>query len=554
MGNSAPALWVLKRIRPRIVTILLLTFFHIANAVLLVLFALGSSRVIDSAVQGSKPEFYQACILQAGIIFGILLTLFLSRHLKDKLSAILDRDWKQDILHTLLRSDFSQVSAFHSGELINRMNKDVQTINDSILNTVPSLVSMVTKLAAAITVLLALEPLFSIIVIIAGCIVIVVTAFMRKKLKGLHKRVSEEDGKVSGFLQETLEKLLMVQALDVADEMEYRADRLMERRYQVQRKRKNVSLFSNTCVSIMAFGASFGALLWCSGSLLAGTMSFGTLTAISQLVGQLQTPFVNLSGIIPQYIAMLAAAERLMELEALAKEPGSSIEHPGEVYEAMTAICAQDLCFSYDRDRVFSNASFSIPKGSFGVIVGHSGIGKSTLLKLMLGIFHPESGELYVQTPENRIPLDRSTRRLFAYVPQGNLLLSGTLRDNLMITRPDATEDEVQAAIHLSAMDEFLSALPMGLDTLLGESAAGLSEGQAQRLSIARAVLSQAPILLLDEATSALDIETEALVLQRLHKAGKTCIAVTHRPAALTLSQWQLEIKNGNCTITQTPC
>jgi ATP-binding cassette subfamily B protein len=189
------------------------------------------------------------------------------------------------------------------------------------------------------------------------------------------------------------------------------------------------------------------------------------------------------------------------------------------------------------------------------VITGPSGIGKSTLLKLLLGVFCPDSGELYLQCGEERVPVDRSTRRLFAYVPQGNLLFSGTLRENLIVTAPQATEAALQQAVYVSAMDEFLPQLPQGLDTYIGESGAGLSEGQAQRLAIARAVLGGAPVLLLDECTSALDAETEQKVLQRLRALPKrTCIAVTHRPAARALCDWRLELGEGkircvqNCT------
>ena len=180
------------------------------------------------------------------------------------------------------------------------------------------------------------------------------------------------------------------------------------------------------------------------------------------------------------------------------------------------------------------------------MITGPSGIGKSTLLKLLLGVFRPEAGGLYLRTGGEILTLDRSTRQLFAYVPQGNLLLSGTLRENLTIVKPDASEAEIHRAVHVSAMDEYLPQLPQGLDTVLGESGAGLSEGQAQRLASARAVLGGAPILLLDECTSALDAETENTVLQRLRQLpGRTCIAVTHRPAAIALCDWQLQMEGG---------
>lgn len=551
MKKTSPVFWILRRIKKRIPILIVLTLSHIINALLVVGFSLGTSQVIDSAISGDKSAFIRACIIQASIMLGILLTLAFNRGMHDRLEAQLDMDWKKKLYHGILHGEYAEVSAYHSGELLNRLNNDVRTVNNSILTTLPNLVSMITKLIGATAVLVALEPLFALLIVVAGVLVIGLTSFIRRYLKGLHKRVSEHDGKVSGFLQETLEKLIMVQALDVSDEMESRAHNLMHKRFVVQMKRKNISLTSNTCVSVMVYGAAFATLAWCSIGLLNGTMTFGTMTAVTQLVNQLQAPFANLSGIIPQYVAMTAAAERLMELESISGEPPLSKDDPHAVYEKMTGIGAKNLCFAYDRDRVFNETDFMLPKGQFGVIMGHSGIGKSTLLKLMLGIFHPQEGQLYISTDDQTIPLDRSTRGMFAYVPQGNLLISGTLRENLLLTRPEATEEEIREAIHISAMDDFLPSLPMGLDTVLGEGAAGLSEGQAQRLSIARAILSQAPILLLDEATSALDADTEVLVLERLRSTGKTCIAVTHRPAAIAISDWKLEVVNGKCTLSK---
>lgn len=216
------------------------------------------------------------------------------------------------------------------------------------------------------------------------------------------------------------------------------------------------------------------------------------------------------------------------------------------MYDHMTALRAENLSFSYGQEPVFQNSSFTLPKGAFAVITGPSGIGKSTLLKLLLEIIRPDSGTLYLDGLHGSKLLDRTTRRLFAYVPQGNLLFSGTLRENLTLTRPDATEAQLQQAIYVSCMDAFMDQLPKGLETLLGENAYGLSEGQAQRLAIARAILSEAPILLLDECTSALDVQNEQLVLQRLRELkDRTILAVTHRPAALALADWQLEVSDG---------
>lgn len=543
MKKSIAILWIIKKIKRRIPRVLLLTVSTIVRSFLGVLFALGTKEVIDCAISGNQSAFYSACFFQGCIIAGILLCLTLNRHLRDRLQADLDRDWKKDLLHSLLHGEYKEVAKYHSGELINRLNNDVRIVDDGILGIVPSLAGLVTKLASAMVVLLALEPKFSLVVFGVGSAVIVVTACMRRQLKTLHKKVSEHDGIVSGFLQEILEKILMVQAMDAATEMEYRAEVLMEDRYQIQRKRKNVSLFANTSVSVMYYVVGFITLIWCAGKLLRGQMSFGSLTAMTQLVNQLQTPFTGLSGVIPQYIAMTAAAERLMEVENIPQNQDEKLEDPQKIYESLQMIKGENVTFSYDRDTILKDAGFQIPKGSFAAVVGPSGIGKSTLLKLFLGIFEVEAGELSFECENQKVPLHRGTRGMFAYVPQGNLLLSGTLRENLTIVRPNATEEEIAQAAFVSAMDEYIPQLPQGFETVIGENGVGLSEGQAQRLAIARAVLGGAPILLLDECTSALDQVTERVVLERLKALPqRMCIVVTHRPAALELSDYRLEV------------
>ena len=541
--RKSPLLWLVGKMKKRIPGLLLMTAANVGNALFSVWFALGTRQVINTAVGGDRTAFLQACGIQAGIILGILATLFLQRYLNMRLGADLDRDWKRDLLHKLLHGDYPAVSAYHSGELINRLNNDVRTVDEGVLSILPGLASMVTRIAGAAAALLMLEPLFGAGLIVSGAVLVLFTALARKKLKVLHKQVSEAEGHVSGLLQETLEKLLLVQAMDLPDEMERRADAAMGIRYALQTKRRRVSLAANTGVSIVYYLAGFAALLWCSAGLLQSQITFGDLTAVTQLVSQLQAPFVNLSGVIPKYTAMIAAAERLMELDALGNGRDDENALPEGAYEAMTAIAGENICFAYGREDVLSGVTFSLKKNSFTAITAPSGRGKSTLLKLMLGIYRPDSGELYLQTPEGRYPLSRNTRHLFAYVPQGNLLFSGTVRENLLVANPDADENAVQEAVFVSAMDGYLQQLPQGLDTVLGESGAGLSEGQAQRLAIARAVLGGAPVLLLDEATSALDPDTELLVLRRLRSLkDRTCLAVTHRPAALALADSHIKL------------
>ena len=547
-----PLFWILAQIRRRIPAIAVMTAAQVGQAVFSVLFALGTRGVIDSAVNGVWADFYRACLWQFGIIAGILLCSAVVRHLHDRLMADLERDWQRKLLHGLLHGEYAEVSRYHSAELLNRINNDVRKVDEGILSILPNGAAMFTRLVAAVAVLGVLDIRFTALIGGIGVVLVLVTAVLRRYLKNINKQVSEHDGKVSGLLQEVMEKLLMVQAMDVSREVERRADELLDRRYTVQRKRKNISLFANTTISVMAYGANFLALVWCAVGMLRGQMSFGSLTAVIQLVGQLQQPFFNLSGVMPQYVAMIASAERLMELDAIRGESAPAGEDPKALYRRMEAICLEEVSFRYDRDLIMDKVTVSLPKGAFAVITGPSGTGKSTLLKLLLGIFHPESGSVYLGCGDERVALDRSMRRLFAYVPQGNLLLSGTVRENLTIAATDATPEQIDRALYVSAMDEYLDQLPLGLDTPLGESGAGLSEGQLQRLAIARAVLGGAPVLLLDECTSALDGETEQKVLQRLKALpDMTCIAVTHRPAAIELCDWQLEVSGGTICATK---
>ncbi len=538
--------WVIGKIKHRFPMLGLLVLSCMGSAFFSVYFALGTKGVIDAAVAKNSELFYTACLKQFGIIMGIVLCNLLTLHLRENLNAELDRDWKKTLLHSLLNSEYSSVASYHSSELVNRLNNDVSTLDSAVVNLLPQVASMVTRLICSLGFLISMSPWFAVVLLLVGIVVVFVTGFLRRRLRGLHKRVSEANGRVSAILQETLEKLLVVQAMDVSEEIEHRAEQRLDDRFTIVKKRKNVSLVSNTCTNVLFLSSGFLALIWCASGLLSGTMNFGTMTAITQLVNQLQNPFVNLSGVIPQYIAATAAVDRLYEITQLPATADLLDEPADALYGRMDSIVAEGLVFAYDRDRILDGADFQLEKGSFSAVTGPSGIGKSTILKLLLGIYTPQSGTICLQCGDEKIPLNRSTRHLFDYVPQGNLLFSGTIRENLLVVKPEATEDEINQAVYVSMMEDYLPQLPNGLDTVLGESGAGLSEGQAQRLAIGRAILGGAPIILLDECTSALDNQTEKEILRRLNELkNKTFIAVTHRPAAEEICSTKLQMGNG---------
>ena len=277
-------------------------------------------------------------------------------------------------------------------------------------------------------------------------------------------------------------------------------------------------------------------------------MTYGTVTAIIQLVNQVQSPFVSLSGIMPKYYTTIASAERIMELDDLPneKEINQSDINVSATYKSLKSIEFENISFKYDRDIILDNTSLSIKKGDFVAIMGISGIGKSTLLKLLLGVFNLNFGKIYLDTNNGKIPIDKNTRKLFSYVPQGNMLISGTIKDNITFINPDASDTEIEKAIRISCAKQFIDELPLGLETVIGEKGLGLSEGQVQRLAIARSLLADSPILLLDEATSALDEKTEKEFLTNLKALDNvTCIIVSHKKAALDICNKTIQIKNG---------
>lgn len=562
--NKSSIHWLNVHIHKRVPALILLMIMKIICSVFSVFLTLVIQSIIDSATVQNKTLFLYSSIAMLIVIIVQIASSTYSLHLQEVISADLERDFKHDLMHSILNSDFSSVSKYHSGDLLQRLNGDVSSVVTSIIAVTSSAVSLGSGLIAALIVLLKLEPVFTIFIFGLCLILAFLTLAVQRHMKELHKKVSAASGVVSGFFQEVIEKLLIVQALDVTEEIEARSNIMLEERWQIQRRRKNVSLTMNLGASVLGYVAAFITMVWCANKLLNGEMTFGTLTAMTSLVSQLQGPLLLLPTLIPKLVTIFASVERLMEVDEINKQDERLIDDTKELYKRLVGIRADNLTFSYngnvfegginnqdERKAVFRNEDFFIPKNGLTVITGPSGIGKSTLLKLLLGIYVPDEGALLLEMEDQQtIPLTRAARSLFSYAPQGNLLLSGSIKDNILLSNVNATEQELQEAVYVSCMEEYMSDLPDGLNTILGENGAGLSEGQIQRISLARAVISGAPILLLDEVTSSLDGETEKKVLERICALkNRTCIAVTHRPAILKMADYELHISNDSVVL-----
>lgn len=543
--------WIYRKIRRRIPAMLLLTVCTAVSACLAVSFALVTRELIDGASWGDQSRIIHACVALVLLVAARTGFSVLGIHVSDKLAYDMDRDFKKSLFHTILNGNYADIAKYHTGDLIVRINGDASQVHAGILGLISSLTGLLTSLVTAMIMLGTIASGFMVLMVLGSAVIAIFMLLIQHKMKQLQKQSAVAGGKVTGFIQEAVSRLLIVQALDVSGEMEKRADVLLEEKWQIQRKRKNIKIFMNTGSSLLTYAGSLVALIWCVSELYQGRITFGTLTATTQLVGQLQGPLMGLPKLIPKVVAIATAAERLMELDDIPAQEASDPGMRKQLYDSMSGITAEALSFAYDRDNVLDHMDFTIPKEGLTVITGVSGVGKSTILKLLLGIYRPNGGGLYVNTEAGRIPVSRATRCLFSYAPQGNLLLSGTLRENLLLSRPEATPAELQEALYVSALDGYVATLPNGLDTVLRENSAGMSEGQAQRLSLARAVLSGAPILLLDEVTSSLDGETERVVLARIRNLkDRTCIVVTHRPAILSLADYRLDISERAVTLT----
>lgn len=546
MKSVSPLKWIAKRSKKQNAKMVLLILSNAFFSILSVLFAFAIKEILDSA---DVHKDLNRLITFAVAIVGIVLLQFvfrviingLSEHIRGKL----EMEYKSYVFSQILIKKHDKISVYHSGELMNRLTADVSVVADGVSGILPTVVSAGARLVCAVVALIILDWIFAVAFTVAGLLVFLVISLLRGKLKSLHKRAQETDGKVRSFMQECIENLLAVKVFSVNEKIERNADELQKDNFKIKMRRKNYSVVGHATYNFIFSAGYLFALIYGGVKIFYKVLTYGSLSAILQLVNNVQVPFASLSNVLPKYYAMIASAERLIEIEEIDGEKQMPALAKDDVYSKMKGIYLDGVSFSYGRDKVLSNASIYIEKGDFVMIEGSSGVGKSTIMKLMLGVYPLDEGQLFVRTIEKDIPLDNSTRTLFSYVPQGNMLFSGTLKDNVTFIKEDATEEQIDFALKISCADEFVRDLPDQLNTVVGENGVGLSEGQIQRIAIARAILCNAPIILLDEATSALDDQTEKRLLENLKGLKDvTLIIVTHKKAASNICNRRIRVSS----------
>ncbi|MBO7467339.1 MAG: ABC transporter ATP-binding protein [Bacteroidaceae bacterium] len=436
---------------------------------------------------------------------------------------------RMSLFSRLMREEWQGLESHHSGDVLNRLINDINTVSSLITDISTTLIITVAQLIASFIFLFSMDSMLAIILVVIMPVFLLFSRFYMKHMRGMTKDVRESDSLIHATMQESLQNKMVIKTLEQDQEVLSKLDGLQDTLEKQVLRRTRFSIGSRTFVSIGFSAGYLTAFLWGAFRISAGAITFGVMTAFLQLVGRVQRPITDLARMIPNIVSAITSSERLMELE---EKP---LEENGEKSptQGTAGVRLQNVTFRYSdgNKHILENFSADFPPHSTTAILGETGAGKTTLIRLLLALVRPDNGKVTVYDNEgSSFIASPSTRCNFVYVPQGNTLFSGSIRDNLLLGRANASEEEMWEVLSLACAD-FVRELPEGLDTLCGERGGGLSEGQAQRIAIARSLLRPGSILLLDEATSALDTDTEQQLLQRITSAkkGKTIIFITHR-------------------------
>ena len=499
-------------------------------------------RAIDVASGTVEGNLYWAVGVMAVLILLDFALNIAGTWVRNILGIKAQNRMQQRMLDRLLRAEWRGRNHHHSADILNRLEFDVNNVVNFLTETIPSTLSVLAMFIGAFLYLFSMDKVLAVIVIGIFPMFLAVSKIYVGQMRHLTRQVRDSDSKVQSVLQETIQYRMLIKTLESDSAMVERLGNTQsELRHRVVRRTK-FSVFSNMVVN---FGFAFGylvAFLWAAIRMSAHTLSFGGMTAFLQLVNRIQGPARNLTKLVPAFVSVFTAAERLMELE---EDP---LEEQGTpIYiKAPCGIRLQNVGYAYEDgggDKVIDGLSFDFKPGSCTAILGETGAGKTTLVRMILALVQPQDGKIEIYHGSTHQALSPLHRCNFVYVPQGNTLMSGTIRENLRLGKLDATDEEMLHALHVSCAN-FVNDLPDGLNTLCSEQGGGLSEGQAQRIAIARSLLRDRSVMLFDEATSALDPDTERQLLNNILSAhDKTIIFITHRPAVIDYCDQTLKLE-----------
>lgn len=501
-------------------------------------------NAIDVASGTSQGNIYWAVALFGLLILADFAVSISSIWVRNILGIKAQNYMQQQLLDKILRAEWKGKEARHSGDVINRLETDVSVVVNFLAETIPSTLSTLALFIGAFWYLFTMDKVLAIVIVAIMPVFMLLSKVYVRRMRSLSRTVRDSDSKVQSVLQETIQNRMLIKTLESNDAM---VDKLSNTQAELRGnvvKRTIFSVFSNLVLNLGFAAGYLVAFLWAAIRLSEHTLTFGGMTAFLQLVNKIQGPARNLTKLVPAFVSVLTAAERLMELE---EEP---MELQGETIpmDAPCGIRIDNVSFTYadDDSPTIDDLSFDFKPGSCTALLGETGAGKTTIVRMILALLKPTTGSITLYNKDRSEEISPLLRCNMVYVPQGNTLMSGTIRDNLLLGKPDATDQEMTEALRRSCA-EFVEELPNGLNTICTEKGGGLSEGQAQRIAIARALLRNRPIMIFDESTSALDPDTERNLLRNiLSTKDKTVVFITHRPAVVDYCDTTLRIEKAN--------
>lgn len=535
--------WIYSHMRPYRKALILYILLGLAATALSLLTALISKGLINAITpQGDRIHGMHVVRMGFSAVFlavsSIALTGFTDRYTA-KINLKVSNELRSEVFGTFLETEWQSLQQYHSGDLLTRINTDVTTVANSVLGWVPTLVIKLVQFTASLVVILWHDPTMALFALLTAPLTLIVAKPFMGKMRLLSRNMRDVAGEVMSFNEEALQNAQSIKAFNLSAAFRGRLDRVLEKYYGKAMTMNRFSVLNTGFLSLCSMLVSYLCLGWGAYRLWQGRIDFGTMVLFIQLAGYLASSLSALIRLVPSAIECTVAAQRIMTIFELPKESMEYLPQTEQLLKEERPLTVEfrNMQFAYrSRKPVLVDLSMEIRPGEMVAIVGPSGSGKTTLFRIMLGLLSPLDGKAEVHGGDITVPLSPSTRSLFSYVPQDNVVFSGSIADTLRMVKSDATDEELYAALRLACAEDFVRALPEGIHSLMRERGSSLSEGQRQRLAIARAVLADAPILLLDEVTSALDLETEQKVLENLSAMRhKTCIISTHRPSVLSL-------------------
>lgn len=519
-----------------------------------------SKNLVDIITGHETGELVRTFCMMVGLSVSNIFISQITNYASSWISMKVDADIKADIFSKMLVTDWESITNYHTGDLLTRWSSDASNISNGILNWIPNLIINIFKFISAFAIVIYHDASFAIFTFISVPVSLIISKTLMQRMVNNNKKSAAMSAKMSGFNQETFSNIQTIKAFDA---LSFYLDRLRELQKEyisMKLEFQRMSIVTSIIMSVTGLVVSYSSYGWGIYRVFSGAISYGTMTLFLSLSGTLTGALNSLISMVPSAISLTTSAGRLMDIIDMPQEDYSLNDEISVFADTFSengiSLKLSDISYSYHNGtQVFEHADFEAHPHEIIALVGPSGEGKTTMLRLILSLLKPQTGTSVIyadsESEHCELPLTPSARKLFSYVPQGNTMFSGTIAENMRIVKPDATDEEIILALKQACAWEFVKKLPNTINSSMKERGGGFSEGQAQRLSIARAMLRKSPILLLDEATSALDVATERAVLKNIMKDDypRTCIVTTHRPTVLSMCRRVYAICEHRCSI-----